>query len=332
MFSTDQVNRIIVGNAVATETTIDTFVASATDKEIKVLSADGTNVGVGKPFKVYQKASAALGGYEFSDKINPKYVDKVTVRPYQAEVAKVVKVDGFATAGVAAANRTYEIEVRLFDQLSSENFEVIQGYYVTGAVAPTATVIRDGLLASLNGNLGRRGNREFVATANGTGIQVAEVIQVNNPGRDDGRKLGFEVIGKVYENAFAGYNSNLGLLTSTVTTQGVVGNGTGKWATNYEWFVKGFDYDSDHGMGIPADLFSRAPFYTAKDGIYNVIALKYYEPRKSTIVERQYKVLHILVQKSADTLAQNAATNAVLADLRTAIGTYTEVPANLAVV
>lgn len=331
MFGTDQVNRIVVGNAVATETTIDTFVATATDKELKVLSKDGTDVAEGKPFFVAQKAGGAVGGYEFSDKIDPKYVDKVTVSSYLPEVAKVVKVDGFSTAGTVAANRTYEIEIRLFDQLSPENFDVIQGYYVTGTTVPTATVVRDGLLESLNANLSRRGGSEFLATADGTGILVTEVIQVNDPGKDPGRKYTFEVIGKVYENIFAGYNSNLGLLTSTVVTPGYPGNGTGKWATNYEWFVKGFDYDSDRLVGYPADLWSRTPFYTTKVGMYNVITLKYYAPRKSTIVERQYKVLSILVEKSADTLAQNANTNAVLEDIRTAIGDYAEVPANLPV-
>ena len=58
----------------------------------------------------------------------------------------------------------------------------------------------------------------------------------------------------------------------------------------------------------------------------------YFSPRKETSVERQYKVLTILVEKATDTPANNAATNAVLADLRTAIGTLATVPANLAVV
>lgn len=333
MFGFNQVGRIIVGNAVATETTVPTFVASATDKEIKLLSIDGTAPTEGKPFKFLQKAAGAVGGYEFSDVIDPRYIDKITVAAYAPEVAKVVKIDGFAAATVAAPQRTYEVEIRLEDQLSPENFETIQGYYVTGEVigSDTATTIRNGVLNSLNKNLARRGGSEFVATADGTGILITEVIQDNDPGKIDGRKNLFTVTGRVFNNVATGYNSNLELLTSTTTVAGSPGNGTGKWATNVEWFVKGFDYDADRYVGYPADLWSRAPFYTSKAGLYNVIAIKYYAPRTSTIVERQYKVLLVLVEKSANTLAQNANTNLVLADIRTAVGDFAVVPANLAV-
>ena len=55
-------------------------------------------------------------------------------------------------------------------------------------------------------------------------------------------------------------------------------------------------------------------------------------PRTETSVERQYKVLTIAVDKGADTLANNANTNAILTSIRTAVDTYATVPANLAVV
>ncbi len=333
MFGPRQVGEMIVGNAVATETTVDTFVATATDKEIKLLSTDGSAPTLGKQFKFLQKATAAKAGYEFSDRIDPRYIDKITVKSYSPEIAKVVKIDGFAVAGTVAAQRTYEVEIRLEDQLSPENFELIQGYYVTGEVigSDTATTIRDGVLLSLNKNLARRGNNEFVAISDGTGILITEVIQDNDPGKIDGRKNLFTVMGKVFNNVSNGYNSNLGLLTSVTTVNANPGNGTGKWATNYEWFVKGYKYDADRLVGYPADLWSRAPFYTSKSGIYNTIQIIYYMPRTETIVERQYKVLTVLVEKSANTLAQNANTNLVLADIRTAVGTLAVVPANLPV-
>jgi len=334
MFGPRQVGELIVGNAVATETTVDTFVATATDKEIKLLSRDGTAPTLGKPFYFLQKAAGAIGGFEFSDQIDPKYIDKITLATYTPEVAKAVKIDGFATGGVAAAQRTYEVEIRLEDQLSPENFELIQGYYVTGEVlgSDTATTIRNGVLDSLNKNLARRGNNEFIATADGTGILITERIQDNDPGKNDGRKLLFQVTGKVFSNVPNGYNSNLGLLTSTLVAAGSPGQGTSKWATNYEWFVKGYKYDRDRLVSYPADFWSRTPFYTADGAFYNVIQIIYYAPRKETIVERQYKVLTILVQKAANTLAANANTNLVLADIRTAVGTNAVVPANLPVV
>jgi len=335
MFGPNQVGELIVGNAVATETTVATFVATASDKEIKVLSKTGGNVAAGVPFYLLQ----ATGGdatknldYEFSDKIDPRYVEKVTVKEYAPETAKSVKVDGFAVAGTLAANRTYEVEIRLEDELSPENFTTIQGYYVTGEVlgTDTATTVRDGVLLSLNKNLQYRGSSEFTAVADGTGILITEKLQNNKPGKIDGRKLRFNVTGKVFNNISNGYNSNLQLLTSTVISAGSPGNGTGKFATNFEYFVKGYKYD-------PANAFNwetqfDIPFYTSKSGIYNVIQIKYYSPRTQTIVERQYKVLTILVDKVTNLPASNAATNAVLADLRTAIGTYATVPADLAVI
>jgi hypothetical protein len=55
-------------------------------------------------------------------------------------------------------------------------------------------------------------------------------------------------------------------------------------------------------------------------------------PRNETSVERQYKVLTIAVDKGANTLANNASTNAILASIRTAVDTYAIVPADLPVV
>ena len=335
MFGPRQVGELIVGNAVATETTVKTFIATASDKEIKVLSADGTAPTLNKPFKLYQKTAGDSSknlGFEFSDSIDPKYVEKVTLAEYAPEVLKAVKVDGFNTAGVVAAQRTYEVEIRVENQMSPENFEAIVGYYVTGEIlgSDTATTVRDGVLKSLNQNLTKRGNSEFTAVADGTGILITEKYQDNIPGKKPGKKLTFTVTGKVFNNVSNGYNSNLGLLTSTQTVAPSFGNGTGKFATNYEWFVKGVKYDADRLVGYPADFGDRTPYYTSKSDTYNTIQIIYFSPRTETSVERQYKVLTILVNKT--NLASNAVTNSVLADIRTAIGTNATVPANLAVV
>ncbi len=335
MFGPSNVGELIVGTTAATETTVATFVATAPIKSVKVLSKTGGNVAAGVPFYVLQStdgdATKSLD-FEFSDVIDPKRVDKVTVKEYAPEVAKSLKVDGFSGAGVLAAGRTYEVEIRLEDELSPENFTTIQGYYVTGEVlgTDTATTVRDGVLLSLNKNLQYRGNSEFTAVANGTGISVTEKIQNNVPGKIDGRKLRFNLTGKVFNNVSNGYNSNLQLLTTTVLAAGSPGNGTGKFATNFEYFVKGYKYD-------PANAFNwetqfSIPFYTTKAGIYNVIQIKYHAVRNETIIERQPKVLTILMDKVTNVPASNAATNAILADLRTAIGTYATVPPNLAVV
>lgn len=335
MFVPNQVGEMLIGNAVATETTVPTFIASASDKELKVLSKDGTNVAAKKPFYVLQKADGIPGGFEFSDKVDPKYVDKVTVSAYSAEVLGSYKIDGFNTAGVVAAKRTYEVEIRLEDQLSPENFTVIPGYYVTGQVlgSDTATTVRDGVLLSLNKNLSNRGSDEFTAVADGTGILITEKYQANRVGRDTGRKLQFTVKGKVFENVPTnGESSNLGLLTTTQITAPKPGTGTGKWVTNAEYVLKGFKYDPSREYGYPANFGNLTPTYASASGVYNLIHIKHYVPNTSVNVERQYKVLTIAVDKGTDTLANNANTNAILTSIRTAVDTYATVPANLAVV
>lgn len=335
MFLPNQVGEMMIGNAVATETTVPTFIATASDKELKVLSKDGTNVAAKKPFYVLQKANGIPGGFEFSDKVDPKYVEKVTVTTYSAEVLGSYKIDGFNTAGVVAAKRTYEVEVRLEDQLSPENFTTIQGYYVTGQVigSDTATTVRDGVLLSLNKNLSNRGADEFTAVADGTGILITEQYQPNRVGRDTGRKLQFTVKGKVFENVPTnGNGSNLDLLTVTQITAPKPGNGDGKWVTNAEYDLKGFKYDPSREYGFPANFGNLTPTYASASGIYNLIHIKHYMPRTETSVERQYKVLTIAVDKGTDTLANNANTNAILTSIRTAVDTYATVPADLAVV
>jgi hypothetical protein len=335
MITPNQVGELMIGNAVATETTSATFIASASDKELKVISKDGTAVAAKKPFYVLQKADGIPGGFEFSDKVDPKYVDKVTVSAYSAEVLGSYKVDGFNTAGVVAAKRTYEVEIRLEDQLSPENFTTIQGYYVTGQVlgSDTATTVRNGVLVSLNKNLSNRGNDEFTAVADGTGILITEKYQANRVGRSEGRKLQFTVKGKVFENVPTADNgSNLGLLTTVAVAVAKPGTGTGKWVTNAEYTLKGFKYDPSREYGFPANFGNLTPTYGAISGVYNIIHIKHYVPNTSVGVERQYKVLTIAVDKGTDTLANNANTNSILTQIRTAVDTFATVPANLAVV
>ena len=62
MITPNQVGEIMIGNAVASQTTVATFIASALDKELKVLSKDGTNVAAKKPFYVLQKAIGIPAG------------------------------------------------------------------------------------------------------------------------------------------------------------------------------------------------------------------------------------------------------------------------------
>lgn len=328
VFGTNQREELIVGSAVASETTKDTFISSASDTEIKVLSADGSAPAAGEDFYLLQKADAAVNGYEFSDKIKPSKVDKVILAEYSPEVQKSVT----ATVQSASTNTTYAVEVRVFNtggSLSVENFDVVTGYYVTGSAVETVAAIRDGLITSLQNNFRNRGNNEVTISAGGAGeINIVGQSQSVVRGKDIGSQIEFEVTGKSFSDPNL-VQENTGLITVVVNSENNPGKGTGKYAVNLEWFTKGFAYDVYRGAGYPNDFVEKVPYYTSQASNYNAIHIKYFSDRDNPTVEKQNKVLTVLVERTD--LASNAATNSVLADLRTVLGTE-NVPANLAVV
>jgi len=336
VFGPNQVEELIIGDAVAAETTLPTFIASSSVKEIKVLSADGSAPASGQSFKLYQKtAGSSTKGldYEFSDIIKADKVNKVILKEFSAEINKSVRVEGFD--GNVVANTTYAVEIILYNDggtLSPENFATITGYYTTGSnvAGVTAADIRDGIVAGLNYNLTRRGAGEFVITtpdATETDILIAGAAQDVVPGKIVGRQIEFKVNAKTIDNT-AVNQENTQTLSTTVVAENHPGNGTGKYAVNLEWFTKGYKYEVYRQTGYPADFTERTPFYASSSTEYNAIHIKYFEDRQSPTVEKQQKVLTILVER-AD-LAGNAVTNAVLADLRTVLGAGA-VPVDLAV-
>lgn len=333
VFGPNQVEELIIGNAVATETTLATFISAATDKEIKILSSDGSAPAAGKNFKLFQKTagSAAKGlNYEFSDVIKATKVKEVILKSYLAETLKSVTTSAFT----ATADTTYALEVRIFQDggtLSPENFATVTGYYVINGAATgeTATTVRNGVLASLNANLTRRGGGEVSAVANGAAaIDIVGIAQAVVPGKITGRQIEFDVTVKDFNNLSLNHE-NQGTFSVTINAENNPGVGTGKYAQNLEWFTKGYKYEAYRQTGYPADFTERTPFYGSSAGVYNVIHIKYFDDRNSPTIEVQEKVLTILVDKVTDVVANNAATNSVLADLRTILGSD-NVPANLA--
>lgn len=335
VFGPNQVEELIIGNAVASETTIATFISSASNQEIRILSADGTIAAVGEDFKVFQKTagSAAKGlDYEFSDVIKADKVESVTLHTYLAEALKEVTVSGFT--GNVVADTTYAVEVRIVQDggtLSPENFATVTGYYVTGVsvVGITDQIIQDGIIDSLNANFTRRGGDEIVAvTVDADSFTVTGLAQTVVPGKITGRLIEFDVNPKQFDNTAINHE-NLELLTAVVDTENNPGVGTGKYAINLEWFTKGYKYEVYRQTGFPADFTERTPVFASSAGLYNVIHIRYKDSRISPTVEEQPRVLTILIDKGTDDLANNAQTNLVLDDLQLILGSA-NVPADLA--
>lgn len=333
IFGTNQVEEVILGNAVASEGTVSTFKATASVKEIKALAADGGAAAEGKLFYLLQKTSGdAIKGldYEFSDKINPKKIERIVLKEYAAEVQKEVTVTGFAAA--LQANTTYSVQIRLYNEggsLSTENFRIISGYYNTPAslTGITGDTVRDGIVAGLNVELESRGNNEFVIDgATADTIKVTGKFQEGNPDKGLGRPIEFDVTTKVLDEASG---QNLGLLTAVTTVAGYPGNGTAKQVVAKEWFAKGFKYSPYRGMDYPAGFDTQ--YQANKSGIYNAVFITYKTSRISPTVEEQPRVLLIYVEKPTNNAAGNAPTNALLADLRVFVGANADVPADLAV-
>jgi hypothetical protein len=328
VFGPNQVEEPMIGNAAAAETTVATFIASASDQELAVLGAGGGAVAALEDFKILQKTAA---GYEFSDVIEPSKVEKVILATYAAAVEKSVSVAAFAPL---AANHTYAVECRIYNtggSLSVENFDVVPGYYVSGATAPTAAAVQAGILTSLNANLTKRGANELTVVDGGADeIDISGQAQSVVAGKKIGSQIQFDVTVKAFNNVSI-LHENIVTSGVTVNSESNPGVGTGKYAVNLEWFAKGYKYEVYRQTGYPADFAT--PYYASSAGVYNVIHVKYKSSRISPTVEEQPKVLTILIDKVTDVPANNASTNTILSGIRTALtGTGVSVPANLAVV
>ena len=336
VFGPNQVGDLIIGKANSAQSTVANFIASAIDKDIKVLSSDGGALSSGKKFKVFQKtgASAPLN-YEYSGVVNPKYVASVNLGAYSPEKGKSVTVSGFT--GNLLADTTYEVFVRILEDggsLSPENFRHVIGNFVSDSTVPaTVDAVIDPIIKGLQTSLDKSDPGAFSISKSGADIVISANPLPANPAKDPARPIYFDVEVKAKSN---GVNLNTALptlysfLTVTTTQESFPGVGTGKYVANYEWFVKGYKTEPYRETAYPADF--NEPYYADASLAYNIIELSYYEPRTSTSVERQYKSLSIAVEVDPNTVATNAATNGVLADLRTVLGSSVAVPADLPVI
>tara|TARA_R110002050_G_scaffold90229_1_gene189932 strand:- start:20 stop:1042 length:1023 start_codon:yes stop_codon:yes gene_type:complete len=325
VFGPNQVGEVAIGNAVAAETGLSTFISGASDKELQVVDASGAaDIAAGKAFKVMQASAGSIGGYEFSDEVDPSKIESITVAEYTAELGKSVQVDIDATV---KTNATYEVMIKLRQpagSVSIEDFEIIAGSFVVNGDAPSggATDVKDGIVASLNAALFKldpAGKLLAVVSVDGDSLSITGLVQAGSADKDAGEPVDFMVIAKCVSNTIDPVTSLYAVysdaLTAATTQEANPGNGTGKLVSNYEWFVKGSKYSAYRTIGYPANFDT--PYQADRSAKYNVIDIAYFSERGATLVERQHKVLSIAVEDADGGLADNAATNDVLARLRT---------------
>lgn len=320
-----QVGEILIGSAVASETNTSDFVANATNGDLQVFHANGGAPVQGEPFKIYMKTSNPNNGtgYEWSSVIDPNKVEKITLAEYVPETQKSDKV-----TVTKEDSTTYIIEIRLYNPngvLSPENFELISGYYMTGAsTSDTADIIAAGLRKSLDNTLKRRGDSEFTISGATNEVIITSKEQALIPGKMDGSPLRYDIRVKTVANSSIREEDTGKLVLSSVAA-GNTGKGTGKQVVTKEWFAKGFGYDVYRGTAYPADL--DPPYYASATGMYNMIVINHYTERTSPTLERQYKSVTLAVAKAVNNPASNVDTNLLLADLRKVMNS---VPADLA--
>jgi len=322
VFGPNQVGELMIGDAVAAETGLSTFISGAADKELQVVAANGAaDVAEGSNFKVLQKSANSVGGYEYSDEVPAANIESITVSEYREEVGKKVQVD----VGTAVkTDATYEVIIKwrqYSGSVSVEDYLNVFGSFVVGNSAPAggATAVKDGLIASLKASLAKldpTGSLFAIASEDTDSLSIEGLIQAGSADKDNGEPLDFLVIVKCVSNTIDPATSLYAIYEDAIAVKDLQaaypGLGTGKLVSNYEWFVKGSKYSAYRTVGYPANFDT--PYQADRSGKYNVIDIKYFSQRNATLVERQYKILSIAVECDG-TPAGNAETNDVLARL-----------------
>lgn len=261
--SQNTVRELLIGTAIASETTLDTFKATADPGEIGIFAFDGTALDDVKPFVVAQKTADSTF---VSDVIFPERVRKVTSQTYAAEQLRQVTVGTItATAGV-----DYVVDIHIYEHgsLSREDTYIKFGAYRAQS-GDNAEAIVDGLIASLNRNFSREPgatpttNPLFTFTKTGSTTTAALVITAKAQpyvrGKKFGRGVYFDVLAK-FEPAVA---------TVTVTAGGNPGKGTGKLvaAMEYDLRKNRGDIYGDQGWPYTFPVTTRA----SESGQYDLI-------------------------------------------------------------
>ncbi len=329
VFGPNQTGDILVGKTYETESTALDFINSGDDDALQVFNANGGAVAAGEKFKVLQKSSAAKAGFEFSEEIDPGSINYVTAEAYTAPTQRVLRVEGFT--GTPRANVTYQVFVRLLNDggtLSPENFRMIPAFYVTPSdvTGITFTDILNELKSNLDKTLAKEGNTLFTTSVD-TGNGYFIVSGNNRPfvlGKKDGRPVEFSLQAAVRDNGSE--NTTPGNryddLTVATVAAGDPGVGTGVQSANLEWFYKGYKYSRYREVAYPSDFPQIYNVDSASN--YHVVTISYFKERPYTNVEKQHRVLVILVE-AADQDGGGAGTeftavNALINDLETATG------------
>lgn len=297
ILSPKNVGKLIIADALATETTNTTFNATASVGEVAVVSSNGAAVAAKKPFKLINKRDTSLTGVNISDTIDPNQIDYVKVKGYVAEVPKIVTVSGFS--GTPISNATYRVSIRKYDGIqSSENFRHVHGFVVTPVnTTMTYANIQAELVKNLNASLKKENAlSEIEASVSGTTIVLTGKVQGFTLGKVAGEPVNFDVEVSVKDNSpatLAEAGTSYNVLTVATTQEINPGIGTGKQVALAEYFLKGYE-NADYGRetGFPNNF--NVTYLADPAGQYKTLIIGFHKDREGTNVERQFKELTLV--------------------------------------
>lgn len=307
--SQNTVNELLLGTAVATETTLDTFKASASEGELGVFTFDGTAVAAGKPFVIAQKTADSVF---VSDVIYPETVKSYTASADSPEVAKVVTVT--PVAPTAGDDITLRIVIYEHGSLSVEDTYLKFATYRAVSGDDQENVV-DGLIASLNRNFSREpgatptSNPLFTFAKSGTGasatLVITQKLQPYVRGKKFGRVNPFDV--------FISPKNSSDYVQAPTTTAYNPGKGTGKLvaAMEYDLRKNRGDIYGDKGWPLTFPVITRA-----NEGAgYNMIELTHSRGHEG------FNPVHMRKQVTiAITEALSAGVDALIGSLNTLTG------------
>jgi hypothetical protein len=224
--SQNTVREILIGTAIATETSLDAFKDGAESGEIGIFSKNGTAVEAGEDFVIAQKTD---DGVFVSDVIIPSKIKVAKATPYEAEQAKIVTISDIEAP---EAGKDYIMDIIVYNagSLSVENTHLRFAAY-RAKTGDTVADVTAGLVDSLNRNFSRQQGStattntwfEFGSTA--TTLTIESKPQPYSRGRKFGRNIEFEVLAKFDA-------------TVETTQVGKPGFGTGKQVAAMEYDLR----------------------------------------------------------------------------------------------
>jgi hypothetical protein len=315
-----QVRQMYVGDVDASNTSIGDL---STAGNLIILSADGSAVGAGKEFKVFQLDS--LGKVASSDAINPAKTNYVKSVAHEAEVKSVWTVGGIT----ADANTLYTVNIGIngYGSLSDEDTYLKKGFYKAIA-GDNAEAIVDGLIASLKRNFSREpganeiSNPYFSFTKTGSGATAVLVITE----LDDwaANKFNADQFTRTLMDFYVDVNAETypSVENTVPNSKGVA---TGRIVASMEHYLVGERGDFYRYMGYPNNLKNK--LYADPSLSYNLIEIGYYEEGRDEAKKSNKQITLAVPNQEA---GNNAPVNSLVADLNTiyGAGSVTTLPDN----